>query len=155
MPVLHYPAYSYREDARVPDFSDKPLFVFDGVCVLCSGSAGFIMRHDSKGRVNMTSAQGPIGQALYRHYGIDMDESYLFVRDGHAFTKSAGYLELLAALGGWWRVLRAFGELPESWRDWGYDRLAANRYRWFGKTDYCALLSPDQRARLIGSSQAS
>jgi predicted DCC family thiol-disulfide oxidoreductase YuxK len=152
MPVLDRPAYSWREDAAVPDFPDMPLFVFDGVCVLCSGSAGFIMRHDREGRVNMTSAQGPLGAALYRHYGIAPDESYLFMRGGRAFTKSAGYLELLAALGGWWSVLRALGVLPEAWRDWAYDRLAANRYRWFGKAEHCALLTPAQRARLISPS---
>lgn len=154
MPALDRPAYSWRADPAVPDFPDAPLFVFDGVCVLCSGSAGFIMRHDADGRVNMTSAQGVLGQALYRHYGVELDESYLFIRSGRAFTKSAGYLELLAALGGWWRVLRALGELPESWRDWAYDRLAANRYQWFGKADYCALLTSEKRARLIGSSQS-
>lgn len=149
MPALDLPAYSYRNDPAVPEFGDKPLFVFDGVCVLCSGGAGFIMKHDDEGRLAMTAAQGALGQALYRHYGLDYDDTYLLIRDGRAFTKSDGYLELLAVLGGWWRLLRAFGVLPERLRDWAYDLLAANRYRWFGKADYCALLTPEQRARLI------
>jgi predicted DCC family thiol-disulfide oxidoreductase YuxK len=149
MPALDRPAYSYRNDPAVPDFGDKPLFVFDGVCVLCSGGASFIMKHDDRGKVAMTAAQGALGQALYRHYGLDYDDTYLLIRDGRAFTKSDGYLELLAVLGGWWRLLRAFGVLPERLRDWAYDLLAANRYRWFGKADYCALLTPEQRARLI------
>ncbi|MGE0178286.1 MAG: thiol-disulfide oxidoreductase DCC family protein [Sphingomonas sp.] len=149
MPMLDRPAFSYRDDPAVPAFEDAPLFVFDGVCVLCSGSAGFIMRHDEEGKARMTSAQGALGEALYRHYGLALDDSYLFIREGRAFTKSAGYLELLAVLGGWWRLLRALGVLPERWRDWAYDRLAANRYRWFGKTEYCALLTPEQRSRLI------
>lgn len=154
MPVLDRPAYSYRGDPAVPEFPNAPLFVFDGICVLCSGSAGFIMRHDEEGRVSMTAAQGVLGAALYRHYGLALDDTYLFLRDGRAFTKSAGYLELFAMLGGWWRVLRTIGVLPEAWRDWAYDRLAANRYRWFGKAEHCALLTPEQRGRLIGSSQA-
>ncbi len=58
--------------------------------------------------------------------------------------------QLLSVLGGWWRLLRVIGVLPERVRDWAYDGLAANRYRWFGKADYCALLTPEQRARLIG-----
>lgn len=44
------------------------------------------MRFDRRGKVNFTSMQGPLGQALYRHYGIDPDESYLLVADGRAFT---------------------------------------------------------------------
>jgi predicted DCC family thiol-disulfide oxidoreductase YuxK len=150
MPELAHPAYSWRGDPGVPAFDDsRPLFVFDGVCVLCSTGAAFAMRHDEEGRINMASAQSPLGEALYRHFSVDFDDSYLMLRDGRAFTKSAGYLEVFAALGGWWRLLRASGVLPEPLRDWLYDRLAANRYRWFGKADYCALLSEAQRARLI------
>jgi predicted DCC family thiol-disulfide oxidoreductase YuxK len=150
MPELASPPHSWRADPAVPAFDDaKPLFVFDGVCVLCSTGAAFVMRRDREGRINMASAQSPLGEALYRHFAVDFDNSYLMLRDGRAFTKSAGYLEVFAALGGWWRLPRAAGVLPEPWRDWLYDRIAANRYRWFGKADYCALLSEEQRARLI------
>jgi predicted DCC family thiol-disulfide oxidoreductase YuxK len=152
MPELAGPAHGWRSDPAVPPFDDgAPLFVFDGICVLCSGGAAFVMRHDKAGRVRMASAQSPLGRALYRHFGLEMDESYLFLADGRAFTKSAGYLALFDALGGWWRLLKVSAVLPEAVRDWLYDRIAANRYRWFGKADYCALLTPDQRARLIDS----
>lgn len=151
MPEIERPAFSWRADPRVPDFDDsRPLFVFDGVCVLCSGGTAFVMRHDDEGRVLMASAQSPLGRALYGHFGIALDDSYLFLRQGRAFTKTAGYLQLFAALGGWWRLLRAARVLPEPWLDWAYDRLAANRYRWFGKTEMCRLLTPEQRQRLIG-----
>ena len=29
---------------------DKPLIVFDGLCVLCSGNARFVLRHDRSRR---------------------------------------------------------------------------------------------------------
>lgn len=49
----------------VPDFDDrKALFIFDGICVLCSGGASWIMRHDSKALVNFTPAQEALGRAL-------------------------------------------------------------------------------------------
>ena len=150
MPAIDRPPFSWRADPAVPAFDDaKPLFVFDGVCVLCSSGSAFIMRRDKAGRINMASAQSPLGAALYRHFGLALDDSYLFLRDGRAFSKSAGYLQLFAALGGGWHLLRAAAVLPERPRDWLYDRLAANRYRWFGRAEYCALLSPEQRARLL------
>ena len=142
--------YSYRDDPEVPAFDDsRPLFVFDEVCVLCSGGASFIMRHDGEGKIAFTSAQGPIGQALYRHYGLEMDATYLFLSNGVAGTKSDGYLALARELGGWWRVAEMMRMIPQSVRDWAYDILARNRYRWFGKTEACALLTEDQRARLL------
>jgi len=152
MPELSNPPFSYRDDPAVSAFDDsRPLFVFDGVCVLCSGGAALVMRRDKEGRINMASAQSPLGEALYRHYGLALDDSYLFLSGGRAFTKSAGYLVVFTTLGGWWRLLKIASVFPERVSDWLYDRIAANRYRWFGKADYCALLSDDQRRRLIGS----
>ena len=110
MPEISACAASYHDDPAVPAFDDgRPLFVFDGVCVLCSGGASWIMRYDKNTRVNFTPAQGAIGQALYAHYGVEMNESYLLIAGGRAFTASRGYLELCRVLGGWciFRVSRS------------------------------------------------
>ena len=143
-------AYSYRDDPQVPDFDDsRPLFVFDNVCVLCSGGARFIMQHDRKERIALTSAQGELGSALYRHYGLRMDDSYLFLADGQAYEMSEGYFQLARRLGGVWRLAGVSRIVPGPLRDAIYRLVACNRYRWFGKTEACALLTPDQRARLL------
>ena len=150
MPEVSSMAFSFRDDPAVPDFDDgRALFVFDGVCVLCSGGASWLMRWDRKARVSLTPAQGKLGQALYAHYGVEIDESYLLITEGRAFTASRGYLELWRILGGWWRILLASAVLPERLRDWIYGLVARNRYRWFGKAGFCELLTADQRQRLI------
>lgn len=150
MPEVSKQPFSYRDDPSVPDFDDgRALFVFDGICVLCSSGASWIMRHDSRALVNFTPAQEALGRALYAHYGIEMDESYLLIADGRAYTASRGYLELCRILRGWWHVLRISSIIPERPRDWFYALIARNRYRWFGKADYCALLTKEQRERLL------
>jgi len=150
MPEVSNTAYSYRQDPAVPAFDDsRTLFVFDGVCVLSSGGASWLMRHDKKALVNFTPAQEPLGQALYRHYGIVMDDSYLLIAGGRAYTATRGYIELCRILGGGWHVFRIAVVLPERFRDWAYALIARNRYRWFGKTAYCGLLTQDQRSRLL------
>lgn len=150
MPELPTQLFSYRNDAGVPRFDDsRALFVFDGTCVLCSGGAGFLMRHDRQARVNFTPVQSELGRALYAHYGVDWNATYLLIDGGRAYTASAGYLRLCVVLGGWWRVLRIGVLVPERWRDNTYAAVARNRYRWFGTADHCALLTPEQRARLL------
>ena len=129
---------------------DRPLFVFDGTCVLCSGGAAFVMRHDRAGRVNFASAQSELGRALYARFGLDMDDTYLLIDGDRAYTRSDGYLRLARILGGWWRLGLAVAVVPRPLRDWLYDRVADNRYRWFGRAEHCALLTKEQRARLIG-----
>jgi predicted DCC family thiol-disulfide oxidoreductase YuxK len=141
--------FSYREDAEVPTFpDDKPLFVFDGHCVLCSTGAAWLMKH-GRGRVRFASAQSPLGAALFRHYRMDPDQTYLLVANGTASGESTGYLRLCRVLGGRWRLLLAFGVVPRPVRDRAYRVVARNRYRWFGRVDQCALLTDEQRSQLL------
>ena len=142
--------YAYRNDPAVPAFDDsRALFVFDGTCVLCSGGASWLMRQARGETVRFASAQTLLGQALFRHFGLDPDETYLLVEGGRGWHRSDGYLRLCAVLGGPWRLLRATAIVPRPLRDWVYDQVARNRYRWFGRAEQCALLTPDQRARLL------
>lgn len=150
MPEVSRTAYSYRDDPAVPEYDDgKALFVFDGVCALCSGGANWIMRYDARAKVNFASVQSPLGQALYRHFNVDPDESYLLIANGRAYTASAGYLELCKSLSGPWHLLRVTAIVPGTVRDFLYAIIARNRYRWFGKVEYCTLLTPEQRQRLL------
>ena len=143
-------AYSYRNDPAVPLFDDgRPLFVFDGHCGLCSGGVRWLMKADRKRRIAFTSAQGELGGALYRHYDLAIDTTYLLVDHGHAYGMSGGYFRLLPYLGGLWRALRVLSILPEQLRDAVYRLIARKRYRWFGRWEHCQLLTPEQRSRLL------
>ena len=143
--------YSYRRDAAVPDFADdRPLFIFDGVCVLCSSGVRWLMRHDPEARFRFATAQSPLGRAIYAHYGVDFDETYLLLDEGRVYVKSDGYLRVAAILGGVWRALGAITRLiPRALRDAAYDLVARHRYRWFGKTEYCGLIPPELKERVL------
>ncbi len=86
-----------------------------------------------------------------RELGIDPEdaETFVFISDGEAFVKSAAALKVAKHLGGGWRILRVFGVLPRSVLDWGYNILARNRYRWFGRYDTCMVPSPEISDRFI------
>jgi predicted DCC family thiol-disulfide oxidoreductase YuxK len=142
--------YSYRQDGAVPTFpDDRPLFIFDGVCVLCSSGAAWLMRHDKHRRFRYTSAQSQLGQALYRHYGVSLDETYLLLDGGAVFGKSDGYLRMVAVLGGAWSLWRVFSLIPRLIRDSLYGVIARHRYQWFGKTECCALIPEEWRRSLL------
>ena len=143
--------YSYRRDAAVPDFADdRPLFIFDGVCVLCSSGVRWLIRRDPAGRFRFATAQSPLGRAIYAHYGGDMQETYLLLDQGRVYVKSDGYLRIAPNFGGFYRALAALAPLvPRTLRDGAYDLVARHRYRWFGKTDYCALIPPELKERVF------
>jgi predicted DCC family thiol-disulfide oxidoreductase YuxK len=147
------PAYSYRTDAEVPAFpDDKPLVVFDGVCVLCTGFARFVLRHDTARQFRLATAQSPLGQALFRHYGLSTDEfeSNLVIADGRAYVKLDTVALVGEKLGGIWHVFSILRLLPRPVADWLYDRIARNRYALFGRTQRCMMPPPEWRDRFIG-----
>jgi predicted DCC family thiol-disulfide oxidoreductase YuxK len=39
--------------------------------------------------------------------------------------------------------------MPRPLRDWLYNRLARNRYRWFGRRDACYLPTPELAPRFL------
>ena len=82
--------YSYRGDPSVPPFlDDTALLVFDGVCVLCSASARFILKRDRAHRFRFATAQSQLGRALFRHYGLDAQtfETNVVLIEGCAYGK--------------------------------------------------------------------
>ena len=144
--------YSYRDDPSVPRFpDDKGLIVFDGVCVLCTGFARFVLTRDRDFAFRLTTAQSPLGQALFRHYGLDTEtyETNLVLIDGRAHAKLDTVVAVAQRLGGPWRLLWTLRLLPRPVADWIYDRVAQNRYRLFGRTDACMLPPPEWRARFL------
>jgi predicted DCC family thiol-disulfide oxidoreductase YuxK len=145
--------FSYRGDPSVPGFDDRgPVVFMDGTCVLCSRTARIIAKLDKRQDFRICPVQTPLGQAVLRHYGLDAadPDSWLYLEDGRAYTSMDAVIRAGLRLGGWGRTVAALKALPRPARDWLYQRIARNRYRFFGHTDICALPDPALRRRLIG-----
>jgi len=130
----------------------RPLIVFDGVCVFCSGFVRTVVRLDRKRRFRFATAQSPLGEALFRKHGLRTDsyDTSLTLVDNEAFTQLDGFIAVMAELGWPWRAAKALLVLPRPLRDWIYDRIAKNRYALFGRKDSCEIPSAELRERLIG-----
>ncbi|HZZ87120.1 MAG TPA: DCC1-like thiol-disulfide oxidoreductase family protein, partial [Caulobacteraceae bacterium] len=138
-------AYGYRGDPAVPAFpDDRPILIFDGKCVLCSGFVQFILRHDRRRRLRLLAAQTPTGAALYRHLGLASEayETNILLENGRAWLKSEGSIRIFERLGLPWSLLGAGRVLPLPIRDGLYEVIARNRLRWFGARDTCFLPDP-------------
>jgi predicted DCC family thiol-disulfide oxidoreductase YuxK len=144
--------FSWRADPDVPAFPDRhPLIVFDGECVLCSANARFVLRRDRRRRFRLTTAQSPLGAALYRHFGLRADEegTILVLRDGRLLTDSEAVIAIPAGLGWPWRAAAALRIVPRPLRDALYRLVARNRFRWFGRRDTCWVPAPADAGRIL------
>ena len=144
--------YSYRDDPQVPSFpDDRPIFIFDAQCVLCSRWVDLVLRYDRAGRYRLLSAQSALGRALYVHYGLDPEnyETNILLIDGVALIKAEGSIRLAVGLGLPWSVTGILRVLPRRLADTFYDWVARNRFRLFGRRETCYLPSTVDRDRFI------
>ena len=131
---------------------NKPLIVFDGMCVLCSANARFVLDHDRRRHFRLTTAQGPLGETLYRHYGLathDYETMIVIDGQGRLLTESDGAIAIFTGLGWPWRVAGAARIVPKRLRDALYRIVARNRYRWFGRRETCWIPRPDDLDRIL------
>ena len=69
---------------------------------------------------------------------------------GRGQLKAAALIAIARGLGGWWRLpALAAAVWPRFLRDWCYDRVAANRYRWFGRREVCRVPHPELLERFL------
>ena len=127
------------------------LVVFDGVCVLCNGFAGFVHRHDRARVFRFATAQSAAGRAVYAAAGVSPEalETFLVCKQGRIFQKSDAVIAAISSFGGLWRAVACARVLPRPLRDWLYDRVARNRYRLFGRHATCPLPPSGLRDRFV------
>ena len=110
------------------------VLLFDGVCKLCNASVRFVIRHDRQRRIKLASMQSPQGQALLKWFGqpTEQFDTVLLIEDRGLSQRSEAFIRLMAQLPAPWCWLRLLRWIPRPLRDWGYDRIAGNRYRTTG-----------------------
>ena len=136
-----------KEIDGVPD----RVILFDGVCVLCSRGARFVIARDPQASFRLVAIQEPFGTELARRLGIAVDapETNAVILDGRAYFKSDAAIEVLGRLPGWSWV-RVFRLAPRALRHAAYDLIACNRYRWFGRFDQCLVPTPALARHFLG-----
>lgn len=130
---------------------NKPVLLFDGVCNLCAGSVQFIIRHDPSGKIKFTSLQSETGKTILKAFNLPENElkSLVLVENGKSFTRSTGALKAARYLSGAWPLLYVLIIIPRFIRDFVYDIIGRNRYRWFGEKTECWIPTPQLKARFL------
>ena len=135
---------------------------YDSDCLLCSRTIRFLRYVDKKGQLTFEALQSDKARTmsvlicaegsgiarLSRLPKAEQDRQCLGAENfttlyvwhkNKCYEKSEAIFEICRFLGGFWRIFLLFAYLPKSWLNALYDFVARNRYKWFGKTDTCAL----------------
>ncbi len=126
------------------------IILFDGECHFCDRSVQFILKRDRHGYFKFASLQSELGQKLLKKHQIPTDtDSFVLVTSKQAYVKSTAALKVVRHLTGLWKILYVFILIPRPLRNFVYDVIAKNRYRWFGRKESCDLPTPEMRRRFL------
>jgi predicted DCC family thiol-disulfide oxidoreductase YuxK len=134
----------------------KTIVLYDGVCGLCYGFVRFMLRFDKRDRFRYAALQSDFAAEVLKRHGLNSNDlsSVVLVTDfglprEKAHTQFDGVLEGSRGLGGIWKLGLAAKVLPREVRNWIYDAIARNRYKWFGRNETCSIPTLEHRVKFV------
>ncbi len=111
----------------------------------------FIASNDAQEQFAFLSLQSPRARELLGERAVDGREpdSIVLLANGRRYERSDAALHIALGLRAPWPLAFAAILIPRRARDAVYRWIARNRYRWFGRTDACALPPPGLRERFL------
>ena len=137
------------------------LLLYDGVCGLCNRLNQFVLPRDRADKFRFAALQSGLGREMLSAYGKDpgdLNTFYVVVDYGtkseQILARARAALFVLREIGGPWRAAQIFRLVPVSLLDKGYDVLARNRYRWFGRYETCLIPSASVRSKFLDTNES-
>lgn len=96
--------------------------------------------------------QGKTGQNIISKYNIDTaktDSILLYSEDKGLKVKSTAALYITKDLGFPSALLTIFLIVPAFIRNWVYNFIAKNRYKWYGKKEACMIPTPELKSKFL------
>lgn len=131
--------------------TDAPLVIFDGVCNFCNYWVNFAIKHDKKKRLRFAPMQGKTAAARLARHGIHQNKlsSVVLIDNGKAYTQSSASIRICKYLDGGWKLFYGLMIIPKFIRDFLYNIIARNRYKWFGKKNACMVPTTELQERFL------
>ncbi|MGM7681925.1 thiol-disulfide oxidoreductase DCC family protein [Cytobacillus sp. Hm23] len=127
-----------------------PIIVFDGVCNLCNGAVQFLLKRDKRDALRFTAMQSEVAKELLVTYQVPTNvDSFVFINGNKYYIKSTAALQVSKYLSGLWKVFYLCIIIPVPIRDFIYDWVAKNRFKWFGRRTECMLPTPETKKKFL------
>ena len=131
---------------------NKKIVLFDGVCNLCNRSILFIIKRDYNDTFRFAPIQSVTGQKLIKEFQFDptkIDSIVLYIPEKGLFSRSGAVLRISKDLKFPYNLYNLFLIIPSFIRNWVYDYIARNRYRWYGKREICMVPSLELKKKFL------
>lgn len=133
--------------------NDKQLILFDGVCNLCNSSVLYVIKRDKKNLFLFAPLQSDIGKTIINEFNIDTvqtDSIILYkAKERRIYHKSSAALHIAKRLNFPSNLMTVFFIVPAFLRNYIYNYVAKNRYKWYGKKDACMIPTPELKSKFL------
>ena len=111
----------------------------------------FILAKDKNELFRFAALQSEAGQMLLLNHGLENTDfdTFILINDENYFTKSTAALMIAGKLKSVVRLFYPFIFLPKPIRDFFYDLIAKNRYKFFGKKKQCRIPTEKERGKFL------
>ena len=129
----------------------QPVILFDGVCNLCNSTVNFVIKRDRKNLLRFAALQSFAAGQLLGQYGLQEGEmkSFVLIENGKAYTQSTAALKVCRYMTWLWPFCYCLIIIPKFIRDGVYNRVAKNRYKWFGIKEQCMVPTAQVSAKFL------
>ena len=132
--------------------NNKKIVLFDGVCNLCNHSIIYIIKRDYKDKFRFAPLQSEIGKTLLKEFQqsrYSLDSIVLYDPEKGLFSRSSAVLRISKELKFPSNLYSIFLIIPAFIRDWFYNYIAKNRYKWYGKQESCMIPTPELTKKFL------
>lgn len=128
--------------------SEKIVF-FDGVCNLCNSTVQWLIQHDKNNQLKFSSLQSGFAKQRITSPELLKSDSIIYLVDGKFYAKSGAVLRILLSLSFPYSLGSVLLVFPGFIRNFVYDWVAKNRYKWFGKRDTCMIPTQELKSKFL------
>ena len=132
---------------------NKSVIIFDGVCNLCNSSVNIVLKNDTKNQFKFASLQSDAAKQILLQFKIKNDvnslDRIILIENNRIYDKSTAALSILKKLQFPLNLGYFFMIIPKFIRDYIYDVIAKNRYKWFGKKKTCRVPTKEELAKFL------
>ena len=131
--------------------NQKKIILFDGVCNFCNFWVDFVIKRDKEDVFKFAALQSASGKALLEKYNFSssrMDTLVLILND-QVYTRSTAALIICRNLSGPMKLSYPLIFVPSFIRDFIYNLIAKNRYKFFGKKESCRVPTEEERNKFV------
>lgn len=129
------------------------ILFFDDECLLCNTFIKLLLKLDRNASLKYTSLLGKTAEKIlpqeYKTNKSSELPSVIYFKNGKFHLRSNAILEAISDIYWPYKIVKLSYIIPRIIRDFIYDLVANNRYKLFGKQDYCSLPDGPDKGKFL------